>query len=104
MLIRQHHEEVARVLREKSEEPARVGDYRQKDNLDWREVPFDPMRRRTFVTWVWRPRPPVGWALPRSARWVPPTWDGSSAPKPGSRASLTGMAGRPVAGGCGVGR
>ncbi|MGH3836963.1 MAG: helix-turn-helix domain-containing protein [Pseudonocardiaceae bacterium] len=50
-LIRQHHEEVARALREKSEEHAGVGDYQEQDDLLWREVPLDPMRRRTLVTW-----------------------------------------------------
>ncbi len=42
-LIRQHHEELARALREKSEE--------EHGDLARREVPFDPMRRRTLVTW-----------------------------------------------------
>ncbi|MGH3973947.1 MAG: helix-turn-helix domain-containing protein [Pseudonocardiaceae bacterium] len=41
-LIRQGHEEVARALHEESEERTGTGD---------REVPFDPMRRRTLVTW-----------------------------------------------------
>jgi DNA-binding XRE family transcriptional regulator len=50
-LIRQHHEALARALREKSEEGAGGGDYRKQDDLRRREVPFDPMRRRTFVTW-----------------------------------------------------
>ncbi|MGH3885371.1 MAG: hypothetical protein ACRDSZ_02185 [Pseudonocardiaceae bacterium] len=50
-LIRQHHEEVARALREKSEEHADVDDYQEQGDLARREVPLDPMRRRTFVTW-----------------------------------------------------
>ncbi|MGH3963889.1 MAG: helix-turn-helix domain-containing protein [Pseudonocardiaceae bacterium] len=50
-LIRQHHAEVARALREKSEEHVGVGDYQEQGDLARRGVPFDPMRRRTLVTW-----------------------------------------------------
>lgn len=49
-IIRQHHEEVARALREKSEDRTCPGDYHEGD-VARREVPFDPMRRRTLVTW-----------------------------------------------------
>jgi transcriptional regulator with XRE-family HTH domain len=41
-LIRQRHEEVARALHEESQERTGINDC---------EVPFDPMRRRTLVTW-----------------------------------------------------
>ncbi len=41
-LIRQRHEQVAHALHQESEEHTSSGD---------REVPFDPMRRRTLVTW-----------------------------------------------------
>lgn len=47
-LIRRNHEEVARALRESPEEAIRIGEH---DDHAWREVPFDPMRRRTLVTW-----------------------------------------------------
>jgi DNA-binding XRE family transcriptional regulator len=50
-LIRQHHEELARALREKSEEPADVGAYQAQGDLAQPRVTLDPMRRRTLVTW-----------------------------------------------------
>lgn len=50
-LIRQHHEEVALALYEKSKEHPDLGDYQQQGDLARHEVPFDPMRRRTLVTW-----------------------------------------------------
>lgn len=50
-LIRQHHEEVARALRQEPEEHPGIGDHPQHGDLAGREVPFDPMRRRTLVTW-----------------------------------------------------
>lgn len=50
-LIRQHHEDIAHVLYEKSEEHASADDYQEQGDLARREVPFDPMRRRTLVTW-----------------------------------------------------
>jgi tetratricopeptide (TPR) repeat protein len=50
-LIRQHHEALAHALREKPEKHVGTGQHQQQGDLGWREVPFDPMRRRTFVTW-----------------------------------------------------
>lgn len=50
-LIRQHHEQIAHALRQESEEHAGIGDYPQQGDLSRYEVPFDPMRRRTLVTW-----------------------------------------------------
>jgi hypothetical protein len=50
-LIRRHHEQIARALRETAEERARIGPSQQQGAHAHCEVPFDPMRRRTLVTW-----------------------------------------------------
>lgn len=41
-LIRQHHEDVARALREKSDDHASMSDYQEQGDLARREVPSDP--------------------------------------------------------------